>query len=175
MAESMGSAGEWGSIRRPSETEIVELFIGKTMWHSHFRRIFPRVPNYPDMLKWLREDDDAPASIDIWGEERTSVALKELREWMDSEDRKFSDKGKGKAKVEYKKGKKGGRKDSEDSEDTKVKYRKGKKGKRVDTEDSEDSEDSDSDKKKKKKKKKSKGREEVPSNKHHTRSKGKAK
>jgi hypothetical protein len=147
VAESMTAAGEWGDVRRPSETEIVELFIGKTMWHSHFKRIFGRVPQYPQLQKWLNEDEDGPSTIDIFGEEKSSIKFKDLKDWMDTEDRRIHEKGKGKEKVENKKGRKG--------------------------EDSKDSGDSDKDKKRRKKKK-SKSKEEGSSKKHHTRSKGKA-
>jgi hypothetical protein len=154
MADSMSNADEWESgIRKPSETEIVELFVGKTMWHSHYKRIFSRVPNYPQLQKWLKEDDDAPPTIDLWGQEKSHFTFKDLKDWMDAEDSRFNEKGKGKAKAEYKKGK-GRVDDSGDSEDPNDDKKKKKK-------------------KKKKKEKKSKDREEGSSNKHHTRSKGK--
>ncbi|KAK2459267.1 hypothetical protein APHAL10511_008716 [Amanita phalloides] len=105
-AESMTSAGEW-AIRRPSDTEIVELFIGKTMWHSHLKKIFPKVPKYPEMQKWLNEEEDALPTIDIWGEEKNSFSFKDLVVWMEEEDNKVKRKGKGKAKAEHKRGRKG--------------------------------------------------------------------
>jgi hypothetical protein len=147
MAESMANSGEW-PIRRPSETEIVELFIGKSMWYSHFKKTFSRVPKYPQMLKWLNEDDDALPTIDLWGEEKGSFSFTDLKKWMDREDIRISQKGKVKEKTGHKKGK------------------KGKKGK------IEGSEDEDMDRKKRKKRKE---REEGSSKKHFTRSKGKTK
>jgi hypothetical protein len=148
-SERMANAGEW-VIRKPSETEVVELFIGKTMWHSHFKKMFSRVPKYPEMQRWLNDEEDALPAIDIWGEEKSSYTFKDLSAWMEKEDNKARKKGKGKAKEVYK-GK--------------------KKGRRVDT--SSDSDEFSEDEKKKKKKKKKKDRDEGSSKKHFTRSKGK--
>lgn len=157
-AERLTNAGEW-VIRRPSDTEIVELFIGKTMWHSHLKRIFPRVPKYPEMQKWLNEEEDALSIIDLWGEEKNSFSFKDLVAWMEEKDNKAKKKGKGKEKAENKKG------------------RKGKKGRRGHSESGSisgsdihpGSDDSSGDKKKKKKKK----AKDVRGTKYHTRSKGK--
>ena len=153
VSERMARDGEW-LIRKPSETEIVELFVGKTMWHSHLKKFFSRVPKYPELLKWLKEEEDALPTIDIWGEDKTSFTFTDLKAWMDKaeeENNRVQGKGKGKAREDNKKGKKKGKKDDSDS----------------------DSDDSDKNKNKdKKKKKKKKKKEEGSSKKYYTRSKG---
>ncbi|KAF8344786.1 hypothetical protein F5887DRAFT_885727 [Amanita rubescens] len=154
-AEEMASAEEW-VIRRPTETEIVHLFIGKTMWHKDFTKIFPQVSKYPEMKKWLNDDEDAMSTIDIWGREKASFNFQDFRRWIVEEDNRINKKGKGKAQTTYKKGKKKSGKDDSDDSDS-----------------DSDSDSDDGDKKKKKKKKKKKINEEGKSKKHFTRSKGK--
>lgn len=73
-AVNMEKTGEW-VIRRPTETEIVHLFIGKTMWHDHFTKVFPKVPKYPEMQKWLNGHEDAMSTFDIWGREKPHLIL----------------------------------------------------------------------------------------------------
>jgi hypothetical protein len=114
---SMVTAGKW-SGRRPSETELVELFASKSMWHSHFKKLFSRVPQYPQMQKWLKGEEDAPDDYDIWGVEKTNYTFKDLSTWLEEKERK----GKGKAAKE-KKGK-----TKREEKKRKVKDDKGKDG-----------------------------------------------
>ncbi len=127
----MAAAGEW-NIRKPSDTKIVELFVGKTMWHDTLKRLFSRLPKYPKMHKWLNEEADALPALDLWGDERASYTFSDLEKWMNEKDRKSAAKGKGKAK-EIVKGKKkgdGSNNDSDDSDDDEKKKKKKKKKKK---------------------------------------------
>jgi hypothetical protein len=57
--------GQWPG-RKPSETEVVELFVSKSMWYSHFKKLFSKVPRYPQMQKWLKGGEDAPEEYELW-------------------------------------------------------------------------------------------------------------
>jgi hypothetical protein len=98
-AESISSAGDW-AIRKPSDTEIIELFIGKTMWHSHLKKLFSRVPKYPEMAQWLDEDEDALPDMEVWGEEKSTFVFKDLQRWLEDKEAVTRRKSKGRA-MEY--------------------------------------------------------------------------
>ncbi|KAM6492665.1 hypothetical protein JOM56_012389 [Amanita muscaria] len=131
---SMVAAGTWPG-RRPSDTDIVELFVSKSMWHSHFKKMFSRIPRFPLMQKWLRGDDDAPDDLTVWGEERTIYTFKDLSVWLDRMEKKA-------LKVE----KSAKKKHSDDDDESKKEKGKGKEQETV-----EEKEKDHGDSKKKKK------------------------
>ena len=122
-SERMASQGEW-DVRRPSETEIIELFVGKTMWHGHLKKTFSRVPRYPDMLQWLNQEEDALPDIEIWGEEKSSYTFKDLKAWLDEKDHNATVKDKGKGKERYRKETRNDDSDDSDSDEKKKKKKK---------------------------------------------------
>jgi hypothetical protein len=119
LSESMASAGKW-AIRKPSDTEVVELFIGKTMWHDKLKKTFSRVSKYPEMLKWLNEEEDGLPDIDVWGEEKTLFTFKDLKSWLDDKDmtvKRRMDKGKAREEEKMEKKKKKKKRQEEDKEE----------------------------------------------------------
>ena len=133
VSESMDAAGAW-EIKKPSDTETVELFIGKTMWHDHLKKQFSRVPKYPEMLQWLNDEEDVLPDIELWGEEKTSYNFKDLKNWLDDKDKRGKVKGKGKAKEDEndKKKKKVEEEEEEEEEDlSSKKYLTRSKGKKL--------------------------------------------
>jgi hypothetical protein len=144
----MVTEGTWIG-KRPSETEIVELFASKSMWHSHFKKFFSKVPQYPLMQKWLKGEEDAPEDFEIWGEEKTSYNFKDLSTWLEEKAKK----GKGKAEKERR-----------------GKNKEGREGKGKGRDDKEKKEDDNGGTEEKGKKKKKK--DENSSKKHNTRSSG---
>jgi hypothetical protein len=97
VSEKLTSDGAW-NIRRPTETEIVELFVGKTTWHNKLKKYFSKLPKYPAMLEWMKEGEEALPDVEIWGEEKSSYSWLDLQKWMDAKDKEVKAKGKGKAK-----------------------------------------------------------------------------
>ncbi len=92
--------GTW-TIKRPTETGVVELFVGKTMWHQKVRKYFSKVAQYPMMLEWLKDEEGALPDIDVWGEEKSSYTFTDLAKWMDNRDREVRAKGKAKSQVQH--------------------------------------------------------------------------
>lgn len=83
----MAKDGEWPG-KKPSELDVIDLVISKSMWYSHYKRLFPRVAQkYPDMLEWLKESADAPSDWDIWGEEQGTYSFADLVVWLDEKDK----------------------------------------------------------------------------------------
>lgn len=106
-------------IKRPTQSELIELFVSKSFFHSHYRRYFSKVADYPEMISWL-EEEPGFVDVDVWGVKKASYTFSDLRVWLENggkfeldedeelELRKMVKKGKGKGKgedVEKRKGK----------------------------------------------------------------------
>ena len=83
------------------------------------KKLFSKIAQYPDMQKWLRGDDDAHPSYDIWGEEKGSYTWGDLAQWLE-------EKGKN-GKTKQGKVKEGKKKKDDNEEDTSKKSKKKKK------------------------------------------------
>lgn len=113
--------GTWTG-KGPSEQELADLVVSKTMWYSHYKKLFSKVPQYPDMHSWLKNEEGAPADHDIWGEEKGVYQFKDLSEWLDQKGRR--------GKSKQVKGKKGKKKDVNDVQEQEEKEKKSKKKKK---------------------------------------------
>ena len=97
--------GTWPGVKMLSRTSIVEIFVSKTMWHSHVHKYFKNIADYAEMQMWLEEGDNAPDDMELWGMEKTSYTFNDLAEYLESQDRMKAKKGKGKEKKGEKDGK----------------------------------------------------------------------
>src|SRR5882762_10072467 len=95
-------------MKRPSRTDLIELFVGKSFFHSHYRPLFTRAANYPEMVAWL-EEKPGSVDVDVWGVKKDSYTFSHLSVWLDNgggwesdhadEESKVTKKGKGKGKA----------------------------------------------------------------------------
>ena len=53
--------------RKPTQGDVMTLFASKSFFHSHYKRIFPKVADYPDMEAWLEEKPDCLDNVAVWG------------------------------------------------------------------------------------------------------------
>jgi hypothetical protein len=58
--------GSW-SGNKLTGADLIQLFISKSFWHSHYKPLFSKASNYPDMLKWLDGEKDRLSDEDLWG------------------------------------------------------------------------------------------------------------
>lgn len=80
--DQMTREGKWPSgIRKPGHTELVEIFMSKSYWHSHVSKPFALIARYPQMVAWL-EDDESPSDFDVWHIQKSDYGFKELKEWL---------------------------------------------------------------------------------------------
>jgi hypothetical protein len=89
----MVSARKWPRELRkpPNRTEIIELFVAKTTWHHTYAKIIPRALEYEDMEAWLKDDSDSLSALELWGyEPHLRYTTADLKDWLDSEDKKKS-------------------------------------------------------------------------------------
>lgn len=87
------------------QTEVIELFISKSFFHSHWKKNFTRVSDHPLMVEWLEKTtvDGEPSDKEVWGEGfwsqgKAQFGFKELDRWLTAKQEKKG-KGKGKAKA----------------------------------------------------------------------------
>jgi len=102
--------------------DIIQLFISKSYFHSHYKKHFSKLSNYPEMVDWLEDGANAPADEDIWGEVKGTYNFKDLGEFIEEQEMKMKRtkrKGKGKGK----------RKDDKDDKDEGGSKRAGEKKK----------------------------------------------
>jgi hypothetical protein len=76
--------------------DLIQLFVSKSFWHSHYKPLFSKVSNYPEMLKWLEGDKDKLSDEALWGYKKASYQCKDLKVYLEQNEMK---KGKGKVKV----------------------------------------------------------------------------
>jgi hypothetical protein len=108
--------GKWPLAKKPSHTELVEIFLSKSYWHSHVAKPFAIVARYPQMVAWLeREDGGSPSDFEVWHLQKSEYGFKELKEWLANDGtldkaakrrlEQAKEKTKGKRKEKEKKGK----------------------------------------------------------------------
>ena len=93
---------------RLTGADIIQLFISKSYFHSHYKKYFSKVSNYPDMVDWLEGSPNAPSDEDLWGEEKGNYTFKDLEKFIGEHEKKKmmkkkekgdkSDKGEGGSK-----------------------------------------------------------------------------
>jgi hypothetical protein len=77
------SDGSWPG-KKPSSTELMEVFVSKSMWFSHYKPAFSKVANYPQMVDWLEGGDEKGSDLEVWGVEKSSYSLLDLRKFVDN-------------------------------------------------------------------------------------------
>jgi hypothetical protein len=128
--------GKWQG-KKPTDTDIIEMVVSRSMWYSHYKKVFSRVAQFPDMQKWLKEEDGAPTDYEIWGEEgKVHFTFKDLALWLDDSinkakrgGRKKKEKGKEKVKEKVKEKEKE-EEEEEEEEDKRKRSRKGGKSRK---------------------------------------------
>jgi hypothetical protein len=89
---------------KPTEKSVTDIFIGKSQWFN-WNKVFIKVKQYSNMIKWLNRDEESHDDVDVWKCELDDYTLENLKTWLDNGG-KLLDKGKGKAGAEEDKKKK---------------------------------------------------------------------
>ena len=95
--------------RKLTGTDLIQLFVSKSFWHSHYKPLFSKVSNHPDMVKWLEGHKDKPSDGVLWGYKRGTYQFKDLKSYLEENEKKK--KGKGRSKDEKSEGSSKKRKD----------------------------------------------------------------
>ena len=75
--------GTWPEgLRVPGASNICLLFIGKSTWHDSWSKTFPHLKDYPEMKKWLADDEHCLHDIDLWDSNLKTYHFPELILWL---------------------------------------------------------------------------------------------
>ena len=88
--------GSW-TASKLTGSDLIQLFVSKSFWHSHYKPLFSKVSNHPDMIKWLEGEKDRLSDEVLWGYEKGNYQFKDLKLYLEQNEKK---KGKGKGKDE---------------------------------------------------------------------------
>jgi hypothetical protein len=81
--KKMQKDGTWPEgLRIPGASDIRLLFIGKSTWHDSWSKTFPHLKDYPEMKKWLADDEDCLRDIDLWDSNLKTYHFPELIQWL---------------------------------------------------------------------------------------------
>ena len=64
--------------------DIIQLFISKSFFHSHFKKFFSKVSNYPDLVDWLSTLHSPTLPIGLQSDCSESTGLLVESEWTPS-------------------------------------------------------------------------------------------
>lgn len=88
----LANDGIW-TQKWPTLAEIVGLFAGKTTYFNN-SPLFAKVPNFPQLEKWMLNEEDAPSDGALWGSTRPTFS--KLKELVGAEEKAKNKKKKGK-------------------------------------------------------------------------------
>ena len=118
--------GSWKKqgFSKLNEVDIIEYFVGKTLWYNQWVKIFPDVSSFPTMVDWLENTKDKESDFDVWGViKNTGYTKEDLKSWIANGGSLIKKKGKGKEKEKK-------TAESQGSTSTKDKHRKASSSKR---------------------------------------------
>ena len=79
--DQLSKEGKWHlAAKKPNHTELVEIFMSKSYWHSYVVKPFSLIAPYPQMVGWL--EDDGLSDFEVWHLQKSEYGFKELMEWL---------------------------------------------------------------------------------------------
>ena len=84
VLEEKWKAKELPFARKPIQEHIIETMQSKTYWYDYIRKYFPKVVEYPEMVAWLENGDDAPSDLEVWGVEKAQYTFGDLDKYLKS-------------------------------------------------------------------------------------------
>jgi hypothetical protein len=79
--DRMISDGSWQG-RHPTLGEIAECFVAHSTWHENYKKSFKSICDYPDMVNWLEQTDDALTDMELWGYQKERYGFEDLRKYV---------------------------------------------------------------------------------------------
>ncbi|KAM6491148.1 hypothetical protein JOM56_013387 [Amanita muscaria] len=76
--------GTWPTgIKKPTATNIIELFVSRTYWHHYVKPAFHDISHFEPLKQWLESTEGGPADAAVWGSEQTSYSFADLQKEKD--------------------------------------------------------------------------------------------
>jgi hypothetical protein len=82
-------------IKKPTLTDVIELFVSRSYWHSYMTKGFHDINHYPIIKEWLENKEDGPSDEDVWGTTQSSYNFTHLQ----NEKKRRNEQKKGKQKA----------------------------------------------------------------------------
>jgi hypothetical protein len=71
--------GTWA--QKPPGATIIEIFVAKSTWYKSYVPAFSSVGNYPELLKWLNQDQDALSGAELFGVEKPLYTFSDIMDF----------------------------------------------------------------------------------------------
>ena len=65
--DKMIASGTWPEKKKPTNDDMIEIFMAKSTWFKSHSKIFPLVNRSLAIEKWLLIADDSPTDFEVWG------------------------------------------------------------------------------------------------------------
>jgi len=84
--DSLWQSGKLKEVfdKKPSQSDIVSIFKGKSQYHLTYKKAFPKVSQYTEMVSWLEDASDKLSDLELWGVFKPSYTFSDLLEWLAS-------------------------------------------------------------------------------------------
>jgi hypothetical protein len=92
---------EWEAGKKPSDAEIIGVYLGKSAFYDQ-ARVLQHVRLHPDMIMWLGRDVDEDieeGGMEVWGYFKAVYTLRDLEKWLERKQKEARSDQKGKKKV----------------------------------------------------------------------------
>ena len=70
---------------KPTCEHIIEIMQSKTFWYDYIQKYFPHVANYLEMVAWLKDQEDGPSDIEVWGVQREKYFFGDLKQYLEND------------------------------------------------------------------------------------------
>jgi hypothetical protein len=65
--DQMMADGTWTGAKL-TKVDLIQLFMSRSFYYSHYQKYFSKVANYPILMEWLENDsEERPRDKDVWG------------------------------------------------------------------------------------------------------------
>jgi hypothetical protein len=64
LAKLIGGGGWPASQKKPKSEDLIEVFISRSAFFKNYLPHFPRVPDYPDLQRWLKNEENVPTDLE---------------------------------------------------------------------------------------------------------------
>ena len=109
--------------KKPSKSEMVEIFVSKSKWFSDYAKTFPHFKKkFPTMKLWLESGPDAPTDLEAWGVVQDEYVFSDLLAYIERGGPVMGERAQKRRNLREEE-----EEDSEEEEDVVQKKRKGKR------------------------------------------------
>lgn len=80
--KTMITNGTWTG-KPPLKRDLMEVFARKSSFYKDNIAVFKQVYQYPDLVQWLEEDEDALTGTELFGVAKQSYTFRDVRDYLE--------------------------------------------------------------------------------------------